>query len=473
MEAVTFKEEEARTPQTIRPLDPNPNPHDLLPDGAVLLLSADGTVLAHGAPLPPPFPASTSFAGQPVQQVGPPSLGNCLHRLFKDSQQSHRPCMAEIITGWEAHNPTSHVALSVRVSPHPQQPDLRFVTARNLTKDRDRVQDLLDVIEVLREQRDEWEATARVVAHDVRSSVSAMTGFVKLALHRPGRMSSHASHHLQQALEFGNRLFSLVEMMVDKARGRRHESERIELGPFGLRLFTALRAAHPAEALTWCVDAADHAVRAPAPLLWDAVWNLLDNAMKYRREDRSLEVHLRAWREHPYRGGGGHRTRAVFHPATGGAVRRPRLGRALPGGSRTADRVASLGGVLDPGRPTCAGPVCGLRGLTRSGLKRGGRERNVPAPIRLSLFKSLALDPISSVSPRCGPLEPRGCSYLLPTRVRAVFWFCQPGMVQEPDREPTRGCGSHPGGGGNAGAGLLPRESSVPSAGTRLTQHPA
>jgi signal transduction histidine kinase len=299
MEAVTFKEEEAGTPQTIRPLDPNPNPHDLLPDGAVLLLGADGTVLAHGASLPPPFPAGTSFAGQPVQQVGPPSLGNCLHRLFEDSQQRHRPCMAEIITGWEAHNPTSHVALSVRVSPHPQQPDLLFVTARNLTKDRDRVQDLLDVIEVLREQRDEWEATARVVAHDVRSSVSAMTGFVKLALHRPGRMSSHASHHLQQALEFGNRLFSLVEMMVDKARGRRHEPERIELGPFGLRLFTALRAAHQTEALTWCVDVADHAVRAPAPLLWDAVWNLLDNAMKYRREDRSLEVHLRAWREGP------------------------------------------------------------------------------------------------------------------------------------------------------------------------------
>jgi signal transduction histidine kinase len=207
--------------------------------------------------------------------------------------------MAEIITGWDGHDPTSHVALSVRVSPHPRQPDLRFVTARNLTKDRDRVQDLLDVIEVLREQRDEWEATARMVAHDVRSSVSAMTGFVKLALHRPGHMSSHASDHLQQALELGNRLFNLVEMMVDKARVRRHEPERVELGPFGLRLFTALRAAHPAESLTWCVDAADHAVRAPAPLLWDAVWNLLDNAMKYRRRDRVLEVHLRAWREGP------------------------------------------------------------------------------------------------------------------------------------------------------------------------------
>jgi signal transduction histidine kinase len=173
------------------------------------------------------------------------------------------------------------------------------VTVRDLTHGRGRLASLLDTIDSLRLQKDQCEAAARTAAHDVRSSLAALTGFIRLALLQPDRISAEASGHLSQALQIGKQIHAQLDVVLHGARHLEPQPERVELGPMGQRLFTALRAAYPEVSFTCCVDTTDQTVRAPPAVVWGVLWNLLVNALKYRRADRVLHIELRAWREGP------------------------------------------------------------------------------------------------------------------------------------------------------------------------------
>jgi signal transduction histidine kinase len=259
------------------------------------VLDPDGRVLAHRPSLPSAFFRNASLHGHQAAEIGPPALGACLHRLWESVLRHHAPCTAEVVIGPDAADPSGHLTLSLRAAVHPEATDLALITLRDLTRDRDRELLLLDTIDELRLQRDEWEAAARTVSHDVRSSLAALTGFVQLALCRHGPISTGVAEALNQALEIGRRTHALVDVVLDEARPGEHDPERVALRPLGQRLFTALRAAYPTVAFTWCVDAAEQAVRAPSAVVWDVLWNLLVNAVQYRHPKRSLHVELRAW----------------------------------------------------------------------------------------------------------------------------------------------------------------------------------
>lgn len=269
----------------------------LLSHGASLVLDGEGKIVAHRTGLPSAFFNGTSLVGCRVEEVGPPALGECLARLLGESKDRRCSSIAEISIGSSGHPGTGAVSLSIRVARTEQDPRLWQVIIRDLSSERQRVEKLLDLNEALQRQREEWETAARTVAHSVSSSLTALMGFVNLALGKAGPIPPAACAHLDQALEIGQRLTSFVDAVVDRGRETLPEPEQVVLGPLGNRLFSALQAAYPEIPFTWCVLAGEHTVRAPPSVLWDILWNLLTNALKYRHPSRPLIVELRAWRE--------------------------------------------------------------------------------------------------------------------------------------------------------------------------------
>lgn len=266
-----------------------------LDDGAALLLGAEAEILAHRPVLPRPFLDNWPLAGRKAPDLAPPALGDLLGRLWTRCREQRRACTAElIVSGAPATRP---VCLSLRVAPHHRFDDVSVVTVRDLTRDRCRVQDLLERSETLRAQREEWEGTARTFAHDVRSSLAALNGFLNLTLTRSGDLPAPAVEFLDRALSVSDRLRSLAETVVRSPDTAEPPPEPVHLGQLGHRLFRALQAAHPDVAFTWCVGAAEETAAASGTLLWDALWNLLENAVKYRSPERELHVELRAWCE--------------------------------------------------------------------------------------------------------------------------------------------------------------------------------
>jgi signal transduction histidine kinase len=270
-------------------------PADLLPDGVALVLDLHGRVLAHGVSLPSVFFRTASLIGHPAAEIGPPALGDCLQRIWNGLRRRARPCTAEVVIGPDASDPSGHLTLSLRAAAHPETAELTSITVRDVTRDRDREQGLRDTIERLRFQRDEWEAAARRAAHDVHSSLTALTGFIDLALPKPGRTSADAPDNLEQALKIGRRIHALLEAVLEEEPPC--GAGPLAIGPMGHGLFTALRAAYPSVPFTWCVAAADHTIQAPSTVVWDVLWNLLVNAIRYRHPERTLHVDLRSWKQ--------------------------------------------------------------------------------------------------------------------------------------------------------------------------------
>jgi signal transduction histidine kinase len=188
------------------------------------------------------------------------------------------------------------VTLSFRVAPHHASQDVWVVTVRDLTRERDRAQMLLNDLDAVRAQRDHWESTARATAHDVRSSLAAMTGFIKLALGPSGGFSPEAVAHLERALEAASRIRSMTERVLHGEKAEIGPAECVHIPPLGQRLFHSLRAAHPDVPFTWCVEAGDEFAAMRSDTLWEVLWNLLSNSVAYRSPARTLHLELRAWR---------------------------------------------------------------------------------------------------------------------------------------------------------------------------------
>jgi signal transduction histidine kinase len=270
---------------------------EVLNSGAALVIGREAEILAHRPSLPFPFAENDPLVGRRFRELRPPALGNCLERLWNDCRRSGRSSSAELVIDVAPASPAPPVTLSFRVSAHPDADEIWVVTVRDLTRERDRVQMLLNELENVRAERDEWEAAARAAAHDVRSSLAAMSGFIKLALHPSARVSPGVSDHLSRALEAASRIRSMTELILEREAAKSDSAEHVHIAPFGQRLFRSLQAAHPEVPFTWCVDAGEDPAAIRSDALWEVLWNLLSNAVQYRSPDRPLHIELRAWRE--------------------------------------------------------------------------------------------------------------------------------------------------------------------------------
>jgi len=266
----------------------------LLIHGAAMVLSASGEVLARAESLPPPLALPPSPVGETATALEPAAVRGCLCRLLRQASVDGKAASAELTTTAAAEAHGDPVTLSLRVSPHPGRDGAFVVTVRNVTSYGQRMKNLSEAIDRLRAERDEWEAVARTVAHDVRSSLSALVGFINLALLESGSFPPPAGEHINRALDIGTRLLTLTDLMVDNPSRRSAVQETVELGVQAPRLFTALQVSHPETEFTWCVDAGDTALRVSPSALWSLLWSLASNSVRYRDPSRTLHIELRS-----------------------------------------------------------------------------------------------------------------------------------------------------------------------------------
>lgn len=266
----------------------------LLPDGAVLAVGEEGEILAHRSPLPPPLAAAGSLVGRRLAALAPPAVGASLHRLLQEARAERAAGTAELTLSAEAEGAREPLTLSLRVAPHPQRQGVCLVTVRNHTMHGRRLEQLALALEAVRAERDRWETAARSVAHDVRSSLAALNGFLNLALRSPATLAPEVRESVGRAREVGVRLLALTEVWSGNPGRGNGAEEFIDVGTFAARLFAALQAAHPEAGFSWCVDAGRATVRSNPAALWSLLWGLLDNAVKYRSPERPLHLSLRA-----------------------------------------------------------------------------------------------------------------------------------------------------------------------------------
>ncbi|MEW6487948.1 MAG: HAMP domain-containing sensor histidine kinase [Thermodesulfobacteriota bacterium] len=266
----------------------------LLPDGAVLAVGEDGEILAHRSPLPPPFAAAGSLVGRRLAALAPPAVGTSLHRLLEETRAERAAGTSELTLSAGPEGTGQPLTLSLRVAPHPQRRGVCLVTVRNHSAHARRVEQLSQALEAVRAERDRWETAARSVAHDVRSSLAALNGFLNLALRSPAPLAPDVRESVSRAREVGTRLLGLTDLWSDSPRRGPARDELIDLGTFAARLFAALQVAYPEVGFSWCVDSGATMVRASPAALWSLLWGLLANAVKYRSGERSLHISLRA-----------------------------------------------------------------------------------------------------------------------------------------------------------------------------------
>jgi signal transduction histidine kinase len=270
------------------------SPDGLLLEGAAMVLASSGEVLACAESLPAPFAFPVPSAGRTVATLEPAALGGCLCRLLREVAAEGVGASAELTITPMDDVRGDPVTLSLRVSPHPDRAGAFVVTVRNVSAYGQRMKNLSEAIDALRVQRDEWEAVARTVAHDVRSSLSALVGFINLALLESGSLPAPAGEHINRALDIGMRLLTLTDLMVDNPSRRSSVREIVELGVQAPRLFTALQVAYPDVEFTWCVDAGATVVQVSPSAFWSLLWSIGSNSVRYREMSRTLHIELRA-----------------------------------------------------------------------------------------------------------------------------------------------------------------------------------
>jgi signal transduction histidine kinase len=203
--------------------------------------------------------------------------------------------VSEVELSLEPQDPVVHYSLSLGAGAHPDFPDLCVITVRDIQRQTNEVQELLDTIQALRERCNRWEVTTRTTAHDVRSSLAALNGFLQLSLRGRAKLPAGVEEHLGQALQVGKRLVGVLADLEQSREPQALDSERVTIAALGQRLFHALQAAYPAVPFTWHVEGTDEVARVPMTIAWGVLWNVLTNAVRHRRADRPLHIGLRTW----------------------------------------------------------------------------------------------------------------------------------------------------------------------------------
>lgn len=264
-----------------------------LRSGTALALGPDAVVLGHPATLPAVFAPNLPLVGRKATELTPPVLGETLARLWHTCHDSQRPATVEVGLHPSAGAAES-VCLSLRAAPHPRSPDIALVTVRDISPDRRRLDALAREVEGSRSRAAHWEATARTLAHDTRSSLAALQGFLTLA----SRSGEATPAPLQHALGVVSRLLDLTRT-AEEAPVPAAAPEIAPIAEVASILFAELCAAHPGLAFSWCVRAGDPEARVPRTASANALWNVLTNAVKYRHPERPLHLEVKAWRAGP------------------------------------------------------------------------------------------------------------------------------------------------------------------------------
>ncbi len=272
-------------------------PSIFLPPGAALVVGPNGSILLGCNPFPFFHMEGSSLRGRCLEEIEPPALGESLGRLWRSFCRDKSLHVSEVEIGLEPGKPVAHYSLSLGAAPHPVSCDYCVITVRNVTRHTSEVQDLLSTLQTLREQCSRWEVTTRTVAHDVRSSLSAMTGFLQLSLLEKENISPVVEDHLVRAFQIGKHLLGVLRDLEQCSEPLLHNLEKVTVTALGQRLFHALQAAFPEVLFTWHVESTDEVVHVPIRITWSALWNVLTNAVKYRHQDRPLHIGLRAWIE--------------------------------------------------------------------------------------------------------------------------------------------------------------------------------
>jgi signal transduction histidine kinase len=262
-----------------------------LPERPGLLLDSEGNVLACRSALPPFLPPPETLLNTKVLHIRPRVLGEALSELWQECRRSGEPAIAEILFSLDPDE-QSVVSASVRGAPHPESDSTYVVTIRDVSREKGCVQTLLDRIEVLESRLQSREPVLETVGHDVLSCLAALDGFLELTLHLED-LPPAAVQNVQLAREIAARVGAIAARAARSA-GEPLPKVPMVLGALAQRLFRALQAAHPDLAFTWAVHAPEVNPNLPRDVLWEVLWNLLTNSVKYRRDDRVLHVELRA-----------------------------------------------------------------------------------------------------------------------------------------------------------------------------------
>ena len=273
------------------------NYEKVLAEGVAILIGAEGEIVAHRSSLPAVFLTNGPLLGRSISTLEPQGLAESLGRLWRRSVRSGAAESERLLVGLGGPQGDPVEALGLQVAPRADRDGLWGLTIRNLSGERSRTQSLLDQISGLEAQRDEWRTLARTSAHDIRSSLGAVTGFVKLALRKNAGADPEVVETLESALEAAGRVRSIAERVLRSDEAPAASFVPVVLGTMLQRLFAALRAAHPEVPFTWFADASDLCPAVPPDVLWEVLWNLASNAVQYRMPGRQLHIEAGVWGE--------------------------------------------------------------------------------------------------------------------------------------------------------------------------------
>jgi K+-sensing histidine kinase KdpD len=220
----------------------------------------------------------------------PLAFGQTLQRLWQQAQGA--AATAEV--GLRA--PEGRLCcLSLRVAPWPHDPSCWIVTARDTSAVQRRVERLQGELERLRAEKVAWEDAAHAIAHDVRSPLAALRGFLMLLAEDPSvHLTDKPALFLDHSVALAERLEGVVARLLDRAPPVSRSPEVTDIGDLAARLFAELEVAHRSSAFTWCIEAGQERAGLPADVLWVVLWNLAENALRYRVPDRPPHLLLRS-----------------------------------------------------------------------------------------------------------------------------------------------------------------------------------
>lgn len=152
---------------------------------------------------------------------------------------------------------------------------------------------LLSDVSAQRQRFDELAAFARVVAHDLRSPLTSLSGWIELAREDAldGRWRN-VEAHLAKAQDSGARMTTVIEdwLAYSVHRDGRLTPTEFELAPVVHDVIAGYR---DPEAPDTRIDVAvDHRIEADPALVRQLLANLVGNAMKYVADDRPPELRI-------------------------------------------------------------------------------------------------------------------------------------------------------------------------------------
>jgi signal transduction histidine kinase len=137
------------------------------------------------------------------------------------------------------------------------------------------------------------------VSHEFRTPLTALRQFNDLLAEEDGPTPEKRRRYYEAQTRATERLYRLVESLLDFARmeaGRRpYRFERLDAGALARDVTEEFRREADVSgfALTCSLDSTAYPVAADREALSRALWNLLDNAMKYSGESREIGVEVR------------------------------------------------------------------------------------------------------------------------------------------------------------------------------------